>query len=375
MQRLWIIVGVSVAFALTTLSAQAQTLKDPVTGNPGVKSIEAISFAPDGVLLIGDGKGNQVVAVDTGDTKEIKWTKTEIAKIQDELAGRLGAAGKDVQILKLAVNPASHTAYFAVRLLTAKKDLLLTIDGNGKVNEFALDNVKYVAVPLPADQKIKSVTGICWAGDRVMVTAMSTESFNNRCFTIAAPIGKGNDCGAISTETYHVAHGQWETAAPIRTMMPYDENGKHYLVSSFTCTPIVKYALDDMKAGAKVKGVSVIELGQGNTPQYMFAYEKGGKKYILMNTQRMGAMQSKNPVGPSEFWTAKVDFTILQENAKINKDALWRTKGKANTSQTDRAEIVATFHGVNHMAQLDTERALVIRKDDKGTNLQVLALP
>ena len=127
-----------------------------------------------------------------------------------------------------------------------------------------------------------------------------------------------------------------------------------------------------------MKGVSVIELGNGNTPQYMFAYEKGGKKFILMNTMRMGAMQKNNPVGPSEYWTAKVDYTLLQETEKINEKAMWRTgdrKAKANKSGTDRAAVVDTFHGVMHMGQLDADRALVIRKDGTNWNLQVLALP
>ena len=376
-QWLWIVLGVSAALALGTRAAQAQTspLKNPEQGSPAVQSIEAISFAPEGVLLIGDGRGKQVVAVDTGDTKLVKWTKTEIANIQGELAGRLGAMANDIQILKVAVNPASQTAYFAVRMLSTKKDVLLSIDGNGKVKEVALDNVKFVAVPLPADQNVDSVTGITWGGDRVLITALSKDNFANRCFSIMAPLGKDGSCGAFSTETYHVAHKQWETKAPIRTMMPYEENGKRYLVGAFTCTPIVKYNLEEMTAGAKVKGISVIELGQGNTPQYMFAYEKGGKKYILMNAQRMGQMQKSNPVGPSEYWTAKVDYTILTENEKINQKALWRTTGKANVSTTDRAEVVQTFHGVTHMGQLNGEQALVIRKDGTGTNLQVLALP
>jgi hypothetical protein len=370
-------VAVAAALVLAGSTAQAQTkvLKDPSTGTPAIKSIEAINFGPDGLLLIGDGQGQQIVAVDTGDTTPVKWTKTEIANIKDELAGRLGGTGKDVEIKKIAVNPASQTAYFAVRLLTAKKDLVLTLDGNGKVKEFSLENVKFVAVPLPADTNVTSVTGITWAGDRVLVTALSKDNFANKCFSIMAPLGKNDACGSFSTETYHVAHAKWETKAPIRTMMPYEENGKRYLVGAFTCTPIVKYGLDEMQPGAKVKGISVIELGQGNTPQYMFTYEKDGKKHILMNQQRMGGMQKSNPVGPSEFWAAKVDFTILQESEKINQKALWRTTGKANISTTDRAQIVPTFHGVTHMGQLDAERALVIRKDDKGVSLQVLPLP
>jgi hypothetical protein len=377
--RQWLcaILAASAALTLGSGAAQAQSspLKNPEQGTPAIQSIEAISFAPGGVLLIGDGKGKQMVAVETGDTTKVQWTKTEVADIASVLAGRLGATAKDIQILKMAVNPASQTAYFAVRMLAMKKDIVLTLDGNGKVQELALDNVKFVGVPLPGDANVTSVTGVSWAGDRVLVTALAKDNFANKCFSIMAPLGKDGSCGSFSTETFHVAHNQWETKAPIRTMMPYEENGKRYLVGTFTCTPIVKYNLDELQRGAKVKGISVIELGQGNTPQYMFTYDKGGKKYILMNAQRMGAMQKSNPVGPSEFWTAKVDFTILTENEKVNQAALWRTKGKANTSQTDRAEIVATFHGVTHMGQLDAERALVIRKDDRGINLEVLPLP
>jgi hypothetical protein len=377
--RQWLCAALGVCAALTLSSATARAqnspLKNAEQGTPTIKSIEAISFGPDGLLLIGDGKGKQLVAVDTGDTTKTQWTKTEVADIANVLAGRLGATAKDIQILKVAVNPASQTAYFAVRMLAMKKDIVLTLDGNGNVKEVSLENVKYVGVPLPADANVTAVTGVCWAGDRALVTALSKDTFANKCFSIMAPLGKDGSCGSFSTETFHVAHKQWETAAPIRTMMPYEENGKRYLIGTFTCTPIVKYNLDDMQADAKVKGVSVIELGQGNTPQYMFTYEKGGKKYILMNQMRMGQMQKSNPVGPSDYWTAKVDFTILTENEKVNKNALWRTTGKANTSTTDRAQIVQTFHGVTHMGQLDAERALVIRKDDKGVNLQVLPLP
>jgi hypothetical protein len=376
-QRLWACLGVWAALALATSSAQAQTspLKDPVNGDPKVQSIETINFGPNGLLLIGDGKGRQIVAVETGDTTRASWTKNEVTGIKDALAGRLGVQGADIEIKKVAVNPASQTVYFAVRLLTAKKDLVMTLDGSGKMKGFALDNVRFVAVGLPADQNVTSVTGIAWAGDRVLVTALAKETFANKCFSIMAPLASNGAAACFSTETYHVAHAKWETNAPIRTLMPYEENGKRYLVGAFLCTPIVKYSLEDLQPSVRVKGVSVIELGQGNTPQYMFNYEKDGRKYILMNTQRMGQMQKGNPVGPSEYWTAKVDFTILEETQLVNTKALWRTRGKANTSDTDRAQVVPTFHGVAHMAQLDNDRAVVLRKDDKGMNLQVIPLP
>src|SRR5262245_467271 len=105
-----------VALVAFAAAGRAQdSLKSPAMGNPKIKSIEAISFGPKGLLLIGDGKGKQLVAVQTGDTKAQAWKKTEIDDIKKELAGRLGTTAKGIEILKLAVNPDSHTAYIAVR--------------------------------------------------------------------------------------------------------------------------------------------------------------------------------------------------------------------------------------------------------------------
>jgi hypothetical protein len=108
----------------------------------------------------------------------------------------------------------------------------------------------------------------------------------------------------------------------------------------------------------------------------MFVYEKNGKSYILMNNLRM--MQKNNPVGPSPYWTAKVDHGILGETEKVNKNALWRITpgGKASEPKTDRVLVVPDYHGVVMMDKLDNERALVIRTDDKGNfTLAVMALP
>ena len=134
LRRQWlsVVLGAGVALALGVSTAQAQTnsLRNPEQGTPTVKSIEAIGFGPDGLLLIGDGKGKQVVAVDTGDTTKVAWAKTEITDLTNVLAQRLGAEAKDIQILKVAVNPASQRAYIAVRMLAMKKDIVLTVDGN-----------------------------------------------------------------------------------------------------------------------------------------------------------------------------------------------------------------------------------------------------
>jgi hypothetical protein len=374
--------GAMAVLLALAVSAPAQSpLKNPMTGKVACKSIDAIAFGPQGLLLIGDGKGRQLIAVDTGDKTAMKWSKTEIKNINDELAGRLGTTGKGIEINKLAVNPASHKAYLAVRNRDNKSmDIILTIDGTGKIDEFRLDNVKHVVVPLPSDSKVSSITYLAWAGDRVLVAGGATnETFGSKIVSVTTPLG-GEACCCVSTETYHVGHGRWETAAPLRVVIPYIEDGKNYVVGSFTCTPIVKYPLDDLKDGAKVKGTSVIELGTGNTPRGMFTYEKNGKNYILMNQIR-GKFGKDNPVGPSPYWVAKVDQSILRETAKINEKAIWRVskKGKASEPLPESLPFVsvpADYFGVVHMDRLDRERALVVRTDDKGGfDMKVLPLP
>src|SRR6266545_1012296 len=111
------VAGMTLGLLLSVAPAHAQDklLKSAVTGDPQIKSIQAINFGPQGLLLIGDGKGSQLVAIATGDTTPTKWTRTEVPQITEQLAGRLGTTAKGISITRLAVNPASSTAYFAVR--------------------------------------------------------------------------------------------------------------------------------------------------------------------------------------------------------------------------------------------------------------------
>jgi len=359
---------------LVALSLSAFARADQ--GNPKLKAIEAINFGPDGMLLIGGGA--TVVTVDTGDVKRTSWSKTDIADVDQLLAGKLGLTAKDIEIKRVAVNPASRKAYVAVRSLKSKQDIILTIDGDGKVAEFSLENVKYQKYPLTVgDKAVVKVTDIVWAGNRIVAATQATDQFASRVFTII-PSNKDANPINFSTKTFHTGHNKWETAAPILCLMPFEENGKTNVVGSFTCTPLVKYPVDDIKPDAQVNGVSVVELGQGNQPRSMFAYEKDGKKYILVNVFRKF---NQNPVGPTPYWTARVDHELLKETTNINEKALWRVsqkKGaKASESVTDRAIVAKDYFGVMHMDKLDDTRALVITEADKkgGMQLRVLNLP
>ncbi len=360
---------------VTAAAALSASAVEPVTGNPGIKSIQAIAFAPDGMLLIGDGRGEQVVAIETGDTTPLKWTKTAIPGIKEHLAGRLGTTASGIDILKVAVNPASQRVYIALKKLQGKNDIIVTVDGAGKVSEFPLEKVKYTRYALATGDKahVTLVTDLSWTGDRILV-ATEAKNFDAKLFSIRLD---EKEAVCFSTETFHVAHNRWETMAPLRTIIPYKEGGKSYIVGAFTCTPIVRYDLADIKPSSKVTGQSVIELGYGNHPRDMFTYEKGGKNYILMCVHRKFGQQN-DPVRPSPYWTVKVDQTILGETKNINKQALTRIagKGKSSVSKTDRAVPVPAYDGVMHMDRLNASQAVVVRMDAKGaTELAVLALP
>jgi hypothetical protein len=366
----------TVALLVTGAVSLTASAVEPTVGNPGIKSIEAIAFGPEGLLLIGDGRGEQVIAIETGDTAPVKWATKEITGIKDHLAGRLGTTASGIDIIKLAVNPASHKVYIAVRKLQGKEDIIVTLDGAGKASEFPLDKVKYTRYALNTGDKskVKLVTDLSWTGDRILVATQANEKFDAKLFSIRLD---EKEAVCFGTETFHVAHGRWETAAPLRTIIPYKEGSKNYIVGAFTCTPIVRYDLDDIKPQGQVKGQSVIELGYGNHPRDMFTYQKDGKNYILMCTQRVFGQQN-DPVRPSPYWTVKVDQSILGESKKINQQALTRTagKGKSNVSTTDRAVPVPEYDGVMLMDRLDANQAVVIRTDGKNAiDLAVLPLP
>jgi hypothetical protein len=332
-----------------------------------------LGFAPEGVLLIGDGTGSQLFAIATGDTRPSGTLAEKIPAIDEKLAARLGASPKGIEIIDLAVNPASGKAYIAVRKQDDKSYVILTVDGSGKIGELELDKVTYARTELVAGgkAKINLVTDVAWADDRVIAAGRSTEEFASKIFSIDAPLSHDAKSNVYSAETYHVQHGRWETKAPMSVVIPMKEDGKTYVVGAFACTPIVKYPIDEIKPEATVKGTSMIELGAGNQPRDMFVYEKDGKSCVLANTVRF--FPRNKPIGPASYWTVKFEQGLLSAD-QTNEKAL-RRLGRDNKPATDKIQVIESFAGVVQMDKLDAKRALTIRLTEKGMDLEPLALP
>ena len=351
----------------------AEVLQKTVTGSPVVKSINVLEFAPDGVLLIGDGAGSQILAVETGDTTAVPQPKANIPRIAAKLAASMGTTAKGIEIVDLTVNPASGRVYFAVRHQADRKYAVLTLDGEGEIDEFSLKDVTYARLSLSAGDKAKVsvITDVAWADDRIVAAGRSNESFSSKIFSIYAPLSHEAVSSSYSAKTYHVSHRKWETKAPMSVFLPMRENGKTWIVGAFSCTPVVKYPLDSLKEGALVTGTSVIELGSGNRPLDMLLYEKDGKSYVLANTFRFH--HAKRPFGPSPYWTVRFEQSLLSESDNVDEKAQRRLAG--SKPATDRIQMIESFHGVTQMDRLSETHAVVLRKTDNGFDLEALQLP
>jgi hypothetical protein len=113
----------------------------------------------------------------------------------------------------------------------------------------------------------------------LLVAGTSNEEFSSTLRRIPFPF-TGNTL-TNSLEIFHVSHGRYETAAPIRTFVPYANNT--CLLASYTCTPVVQFSLSDLQAGTHLMGKTVAELGAHNRPLDIVSYVTGGEEYLLIS--------------------------------------------------------------------------------------------
>lgn len=358
----------------TDLAAETSKsiLADVQKGSVTIKRIGRMSFAPNGVLLIADIGSGAVVAIETGDTGPVKKLKTRVNDVDKKIATALGVSTADLSIADMAVNPESGMIYVSAIRKTDNTSAIITFDADGKLTILDLTDTRFVRVPLPVGEgsQIRAISGVEYTDGRILAAGQSNEEFSSKIFSLPLPLTHGKSGDAFSTETYHVAHGRWETRAPIQSFIPYREGGEDYVVGSFACTPIAKFKVTDIAKNSKVKGTSVVELGSGNRPIDMFTYEKDGKQWLITNTDRFH--HEKRPLGPSQYWGVRVDMSYLTAS-KVNADAARRDVSK----QTGPAgiEVVEALFYVRHVAKLNN-REMVVLRDNKGAlDLEVKELP
>ena len=336
-----------IALGLTALLLTASTHRNAlptgfVNGTPAIQSISSLAFGPDGIIFIGDSKSASVFAVDTKDKTSLdKAAAVDIKNVDQKIAAVLGTEPKNINILDVAVNPVSKKIYCAVQNAD-NSTVLLTIEGD-KISPVSLKDVSFSSVSInnaPAEDakdqrgrplRVSSVTDLNYADGKVYVSGLSNQEFSSTFRSIPFPFVNKQDQSSL--EIYHAAHGRYETYAPIRTFTTAQLNGKKYLVASFTCTPLVLFPLDELKAGTHVKGRTVGEFGAGNAPLDIITMKKGDESILLMANSSRPVMRVKyknletyegsltEPVAES-YATAGVSFVTLPMTNVLQIDRL-----------------------------------------------------
>jgi len=331
-------------------------------GTPDLKSAGPLAFGPDGIMFVGDTKGAALFAIDTGERKAAAEKRPiEVKDLAGKVAAMLGTDAKQIAINDLAVNPQSGTVYLSVSRGRGPDAIpvLVRLNGDGKIEELSLENVHFAKADLPnapanERQRVESITDVAFADGRVFVAGLSNEEFSSRLIAIPFPFSsEGFDGAAI--EIYHGAHGRLETKSPIRTFVTYRIQNEPYMLAAYTCTPLVKLPVSELKAGAHIKGTTIAELGNRNRPLDMIVYHKDGKDYLLMTNSSRGVMK------------------IPTENAGTAEGINAPVNGKKGIGY----DTIDSLKGVVQMDQLDDHHAvLLVQEDPNGSmDLKTIELP
>ena len=352
------LLAVAVAGVASAAPAPAPTASDGMTkGTPEFKSISALAFGPDGVLFVGDPTAGSITAIATGDTKTGGKGDVAFDNVTAAAGELLGVKAADVVLNDVKVNPASGNVYLAASRKGGGSMLMTLERGGAKLAEVPLKDVMHSTVKLPnatEKQRAEAITSMAFVDGKLVVAGLSNEEFASTLRVIPFPF-KEADKGA-GIEIFHAAHNKLETNSPIRTFTPYKVSGADYLIASYTCTPLVRVPLADLKAGAKVKGATVAELGNRNRPLDIIVYTKDKKDYALMANNARGVM--------------KITLEGIDKAEGIT-DAV-RGGGTAGT----KYETVADLKDVVQLDRLDDEHAvIVVDNKDKGMALKTIKLP
>jgi hypothetical protein len=325
-------------------------------GKPEFKSAGPLAFGPDGVLFAADPLGAAILAIDTGDRGPRSGSALpKVEGIDSKVAALLGSSPKEIEIVDLSVNPASGNAYLSVARGRGpdSKPALVKVTGDGKLSLVGLDDVKFARAELPdapasnssqrgAPSRLESFTDLAFVEGRLLVAGLSNEEFSSVLRAIPFPFDAFQK--GTGVEIYHGSHGRFETRSPIRTFVPYEIGGEPHLLAAYTCTPLVKIPVKELKPGIQLKGTTVAELGNQNRPLDMIVYKKDGKEYLLLANSKRGVMK------------------ISTENLDKAEPILAHVSDKKG----QRFETIESWKGIYHLDRLDDGHALILRRDDAG---------
>ena len=336
-------------------------------GTPAIKSVGPLAFGPEGLLFIGDNAGAAIFAVDVGDSDAGGGVQdVNMDNFDASLAAYLGCSRDDVAIRDMAVHPASGNVYFSVMRGSgdAAVPVVIRVSGGGEISDVSLEGVAFSQTiiddaadeddpRLVSREKLRTVTvtDMSYLDGLLLVAGTSNEEFSSTMRRIPFPFNGGAESNSL--EIFHVSHGKYESAAPIRAFVPYQGNAS--ILASYTCTPVVQFSLGDFEPGKQVKGKTVAELGAHNRPLDLISYEHQGDEYLLVCNER-------HPL----FKIACKDIDG-QSPLTVPDDSLDENPADPVTSGVGVPRQLLPHPGVKRMANLNGSGVLMLQQDEDGS--------
>jgi len=284
-----------------------------------------ITFGERGILFLADNVSAKVFAVDVADPGSDAGSEPfDLENVDVRVGSFLGCEAGDVDIRDMAVHPRSHNVYLSVQrgrgdagqavlvridhldgsivdvplqdvpmaetiiadapaVDDERMDLTLPQDGQGEEIQVGERTIRVLRQPI----RTSTITDMTYVNGALLVAGLSNEEFSSKLRRIPFPFTDERTDNNL--EIFHVSHGKWETAAPIRTFVAYDDGQS--ILASYTCTPVVHFPLTDLTPGTKTVGRTVAELGAVNQPLDMVSFVHDGEEHLLVANTAHGLVK------------------------------------------------------------------------------------
>ena len=343
----------------------ALSLTLSLTGSAAdLQSTGPLAFGPNATLFVGDSTSAAVFAFDTGDRAPAPAARLDIPSLDAKVAALLSTSPDQIRIHDLKVNPISKSVYLSISRGRGPDAIpvILRVAPNGRITEVptgrASSKVDLPGIPAAPRSRLRTnnrqlaITDLAFAQGQLIVAGLSNEEFSSHLRTIPYPFRASNPGAKV--EIYHTSHLIYETDSPVRTFLPFTIANETYLLAGYTCTPLVKFRLRDLKPGAQIQGATIAELGRHNSPLDMIAYHKEGHDYLLVANTARGVL-------------------------KLSADNLARYPAITAATYSDQQELpiqkVSGLRGVVQLEKLDDQSALILVAGTEGLHLRTIPLP
>lgn len=335
-----------------------------------------LALGPDRVVFTADSRAATIYAiqVQAPDRGGAVGGPLDVDDLDVRIGAYLGCDADDVAIRDLVVQPGSGDVLLSVqrgRGDAGQAVLLRLRRDDVAIEEVPLDEIRMAAwslddAPAPDDERTDlsisvdegrevtygdltfrvltppvrtaTVTDLAYIDGTLLVAGLSNEEFASKLRRIPFPFGSAGDDSSL--EIFHVSHGAWETAAPIRTFVPY-EDGRSIL-AGYTCTPVVHFSLDEIGTGDKAIGRTVAELGKVNTPLDMVTFRDADGEHLLVANTTHGLV--------------KIDCADIDEQSPLTVPEEPRGVRRETSD----------LQGVVRLANLDDRHVLVLQRSEDG---------